>query len=64
MNDLTIICCVCGSIKHQGAPGALISHTYCRICAASIIRQMNIDDMVADNQAAPTAQPYEENRHD
>lgn len=41
---MTRQCCVCRLVLFDAGPDAIITHTYCRLCAAALLRQMAIWD--------------------
>jgi len=36
------VCCVCTLVLDAGDDGAKISHGYCKLCCAAILRQLEI----------------------
>ena len=46
---MKVICCVCRTIIKDGEEP--ISHTYCKVCAAALFRQMDIWDLTKKEES-------------
>jgi hypothetical protein len=46
---MKVVCCVCRTIIKDGEEPA--SHTYCKVCAAALFRQMDIWDLTKKEES-------------